>query len=281
VKQKEGVAAKVAAVVKKDTDTKKSIELAKVELENTKFLKQKWQAAAINLTAHEESEELDDMKFDLEDMKEGEVVAKQEVTDATKARTEAESALASAKKTVVDGTMQLKEKSTTVLERALKLVASRAVAELREEAIQKQPSRDSLTLALASSSPFLDTVEDGMEEEEEKIEIVAAQTLSYKTPDEINAEVDNLRKRLVELEQFLATTYEEADKTKTTVDLASKVARETPKLIAERTEAEKQAAKELSDAEAERKRQETVLVEQAKKIDELKKKYLATFPKRN
>jgi hypothetical protein len=280
VKQKEGVAAKVAAVVKKDTDTKKSVELAKVELENTKFLKQKWQAAAINLTARQESEELDDMKFDLEDMKEGEVVAKQEVTDATKARTEAESALASAKKTVVDGTMQLKEKSSTVLERALKLVASRAVAELREEALLSQ---DSLTLAsnTESASPFRDTIEDGMEEEEEKIEIVAAQTLSYKTPDEINAEVDNLKMRLVELEQFLATTYQEADKTKTTVDQASKVARETPKLIAERTEAEKQAAKELSDAEAERKRQETVLVEQAKKIDELKKKYLATFPKRD
>ncbi len=282
-KSRDAAKAAVAAVIKKDADTRKSIELAKLELENTKFLKQKWQAAAINLTAHKESENLDDMKFDLEDMKEGEVVAKQEVTEATKARTEAESTLASAKKTVVDGTMQLKEKSSSVLERALKLVASRAVAELREEAIQKQPAQDSLTLASNTTTelPFNDTVEDGMEEEEEKIEIVAARTLSYKTPDEINAEVDNLKKRLIELEQFLATTYQEADKTKTTVEMASKVARETPKLIAERTEAEKQAAKELADAEAERKRQEQILVEQAKKIEELKKKYLATLPKRD
>lgn len=282
-KARDGAKAVVAAVVKKDADSKKSIELAKLELENTKFLKKKWQAAAINLTAHKESENLDDMKFDLEDMKEGEVVAKNVVTVATKARTEAESTLASAQKTVVDGTMQLKEKSSSVLERALKLVASRAVAELREGAIQKQPGQNPLTLASNTTTepPFKDTVEDGMEEEEEKIEIVAAQTLSYKTPDEINAEVDDLKKRLIELEQFLATTYQEADKTKTTVDMASKVARETPKLIAERTEAEKQAAKELTDAEAERKRQEQILVEQAKKIDELKKKYIATFPKRD
>ena len=282
-KSRDGAKAAVAAVIKKEADTKKSIELAKLELENTKFLKQKWQAAAINLTARKESENLDDMKFDLEDMKEGEVVAKKEVTDATKARTDAESTLASAKKTVVDGTMQLKEKSSSVLERALKLVASRAVAELREETIQKQPGQESLTTVsnTTTDSPFKNTVEDGMEEEEEKIEIIAAQTLSYKTPDEINAEVDNLKKRLIELEQFLATTYQEADKTKTTVDMASKVARETPELIAERTEAEKQAAKELADAEAERKRHEQILVEQAKKIDELKEKYLATFPKRD
>jgi hypothetical protein len=268
-KQKEGSTAKVAAVVAKETETKKSVELAKADLQNNQFLQKKWQAASINLTAMRETENLDDMSVKLDDMLVGETEAKKGAEQATLARTEAETTLATAKKTVETGTLALQEKSASVLERALKLVASRAVSDLREEAIQGKavPAADSLP-----------TTESSVRKAE--IDIVAAEALSYKTPAEITAEVSNLKSRLTELEQFLANTYVEATKTKTTVLAADQVARETPQVIAERAKAEEQAARELAEAEAERKRQEQALVDQKKHIDELRAKYLATLPKR-
>jgi hypothetical protein len=272
-KQKEGAAAKVAAVVAKEAETKKSVEVAKAELQSSQFLQKKWQAAAINLTAMRETENLDDMAVKLDDMLVEETEAKKGVEQATLARTEAESTLATAKKTVETGTLSLQEKSASVLERALKLVASRAVAELREEAIQGQPASD--VPSTADAPPATESSERKAE-----IGIVAAETLSYKTPAEITAEVTSLKTRLSDLEQFLANTYVEATKTKTTVLAADQVARETPQVIAERTKAEQQAALELTEAEAERKRQEQALVDQKKRIEELRAKYLATYPKR-
>jgi len=209
----------------------------------------------------------------LDDMLVGETEAKKGAEQATLARTEAETTLATAKKTVETGTLALQEKSASVLERALKLVASRAVAELREEAIQQQPAAG--IVSAADMPPVTES-----SEREAEIGIVAAETLSYKTPEEITAEVSNLKSRLSELEQFLANTYVEATKTKTTVLAADQVARETPQVIAERAKAETQAALELAEAEAERKRQEQALVDQKKHIEELRAKYLATLPKR-
>ena len=110
--------------------------------------------------------------------------------------------------------------------------------------------------------------------------IVAAETLSYKTPDQLNAEVSSLKDRLNELEQFLASTYVAATKTKSTIVTADQVAQKTPQVIAERTKAEVEAARELAEAETERKRQEQELVDQKKHIEELKAKYLSTLPKR-
>ena len=61
---------------------------------------------------------------------------------------------------------------------------------------------------------------------------------------------------------------------------ASEVAAKTPDVIANRSKEEQAAAKALMDAEAERKRQEAALAEQKALIDELKKKYLGSLPKR-
>ncbi len=272
-KQKEASTAKVAAVVAKEAETKKSVELAKADLQNSQFLQKKWQAAAINLTAMRESENLDDMAVRLDDMVGEETEAKKSVEQAAVARAEAETTLATARKTVETGTLALQEKSASVLDRALKLVASRAVAELREGAIQHQPA-----LSVISAADMPPATEAS--ERKAGIGIVAAETLSYKTPEEITAEVSHLKSRLTELEQFLANTYVEATKTKTTVLAADQVARETPQVIAERAKAEEQAARELAEAEAERKRQEQALADQKKHIEELRAKYLATLPKR-
>ena len=286
-KQKEGAAARVTAIVAKEAETKKSIEQAKTELASTQFLQRKWQAAAINLSAHKESENLDDMTVKLGDMMEEETVAKQGAEAASKSRAEAEATLASAKKTVAEGTASLQEKSVSVLERALALVSSRAVAELREEAIQGTTAGAADSALTSLSGNAESTVASDLpadpgampEAKEEKLK-VAAETLSYKTPEEIGNEVASLKNRLTELEQFLSSTYVEATKTKTTVVAADQVARETPKVIAERSKAEQDAARELAEAEAERKRQEEALAAQKKRIEELRAKYLATVPKR-
>ncbi len=276
-KQKEGATARVNAVVAKEAETKKTIEQAKTELASTQFLQRKWQAAAINLSAHKESENLDDMALKLDDMKQEETVAKQEAEAAAKARAEAETTLANAKKTVAEGTAALQEKSSSVLERALALVASRAVAELREEAIQEKASiLDPAATTLASNDSSTIPTDEPVEADAtpsstvEKAK-VAAETLAYKSPEEIGNEVASLKNRLSELEQFLASSYVEATKTKTTVTAADQVARETPKVIAERSQAEQQAARELAEAEAERKRQEEALVAQKKRIEELRR----------
>jgi hypothetical protein len=219
-------------------------------------------------------------------MKQEETVAKQGAEAASKARAEAEATLASAKKTVAEGTAALQEKSSSVLERALALVASRAVAELREEAILEKaaildPAASTLSANNAAPVPSDATPAGGSTPYAavEKVK-VAAETLAYKSPEEIGNEVASLKTRLSELEQFLSSSYVEATKTKTTVVAADQVARETPKVIAERSEAEQQAARELAEAEAERKRQEEALTAQKKRIEELRAKYLATLPKR-
>jgi len=282
-KTKEGAAAKVVAVVAKEAETKKSIELTKAQLADNQFLQRKWQAAAINLTAFRESENLDDMTVKLGDMVVEESEAKKGAEAAMKARTEAESTLATAQKTVAEGTAALQEKSTSVLERALALVASRAVAELREEAIQQATTGDSASTTIASNEDAASAAPGSTSDgtfSEDKSEKMAAEALSYKTPEEIGSEVANLKVRLGELEQFLTTSYVEATKTKTTVVAADQVARETPKVIADRTKAEGDASRELAEAEAERKRQEGALDDQKKRIEELRAKYLATLPKR-
>lgn len=284
-REKEGAQGRVDAIVKKEAETKKSIEIAKAELKDSQFLVKKWQAAAINLTAKLETEELDDMEIDLEGMKEDEVEAKTEVSEARKARAEAEQTLAVAKKAVNDGNQQLKEKSSTVLERALQLVANRAIAELKVDAGLAQsdtPPTELAALFNEEDPEALVQVGDMPEEieEEQVIETVAAEALAYKSREEITEEVESLRKRLQDIEGFLATTYTAADATKATVDQASKVARETPKVIEERAQLEAAAAKELAEAEAERKRQEAALAGQQAKIEELRKKYLATLPER-
>ena len=276
-KAKEAAQAKVNAIAKKEADTKKSIASAEAELVSSQFLVKKWEAAAINLTAHEESEELVEMTEELAELKEEETEAKAEVAEATQSRVDAEKTLANAKSTVAAGNQKHREKSTNVLEHALELVANRAVADLREEVAE-----ESVTLAATNLDQVSEiaTDEEPVNAEEEMIETVAAETLAYKTRDELSAEVEMLRGRLSELEGFLENSFNEADKTKATVDQAAKVARETPKVIAERTQSEQAAARELAEAEAERAQQEQQLTEQQKLIEELRAKYHATLPER-
>ncbi len=276
--KKEAGQAKVDAVVKKEAATKKSIALAKEELKDNQFLVKKWEAAAINLSAHQESEELVDMRVQLENLKEDETEAKTEVVEATQARVDAEKTLADAKTTIAAGTRELRQQSTSVLEQALELVASRAVTELREDLAEESGTLIAdVEPDLSDSSALLDELEP----EEVKIETVAAETLAYKSRDELNAEVEALRGRLNDLENLLETSYTKADKTKASVDQAGKVARNTPTVIAQRAKSEEDAAHELADAEAERMRQETELEAQKKRIEELKQKYIKTVPERD
>lgn len=295
--QKKAADDAVAAVMKKEADAKKSFEVAKSDLKTSQFLVKKWQAAAINLTAREEAEEMEDMTIELEDMMEEETEKKDGVKKATEARVSAEKTLADAKKTVNEGTQKLASTSSSVLERALQLVSSRAVAQLREEVISDvhpdpeagdAPVEGATEVAKADlPRPVIsltdEVAEDDMDEievEEKKVEKVAVETLAAKSPDDIAKEIESLRQRLVDLEGFLKTSYVEADKTKETVVKASEVAAKTPDVIANRSKEEQAAAKALMDAEAERKRQEAALADQKALIDELKKKYLGSLPKR-
>ncbi len=288
---KKAADAAVAAVVKKEADAKKSFEVAKSDLKTSQFLVKKWQAAAINLTAREEAEEMEDMTDELADMMEEETEKKDGAKKATEARVSAEATLAAAKKTVNEGTQKLASTSSSVLERALQLVSSRAVADLREEVISDAAHNASAehppvegTDKNGQPAPVINLTQvgssDDMEAEEEKVEKVAVATLAAKDPQEISKEIEALRKRLTDLEGFLKTSYVEADKTKETVEMASDVAAKTPSVIADRSKTEQAAAKALADAEAERKRQEAALTGQQKLIQELKKKYLESIPKR-
>jgi len=283
-KEREASAAKVAEVTKKESESKQAIELAKSDLKESEYLAQKWKAAAINLTAHQESTELETMTVKLGDMVETETVAKTESEKAQVAKAEAVNTLAVAEKTVVDGSKQLQDQSSDVLEKALQLVSSRAVAEAKAEAITQQPSL-ALNADTFAESTLADTTtisSDLPADEEPALQVgaMAANAMAHKTPDEINAEVDALKSRLSELENLLQSTYVKAVETKTTVTEASKVAEDTPAVIAARTTAEQEAATQLAAAEAERKRQEASLDEQQKLIEELRAKYLATLPKR-
>ena len=260
----------MTAIAKKEADTKASIASAEAELVSSQFLVKKWEAAAINLTAHEESKELVEMTEELADLREEETEAKAQVAEATQSRADAEKTLANAKSTVAAGNQTLREKSANVLEHALELVANRAVADLREEIAEEAitPADNDIDQATAIAS-------------EEKIEEVAAETLAYKTRDELSTEVEMLRGRLGELERLLENSFSEADKTKATVDQAAKVARETPEVIAERTRLEQTAAREFAEAEAERSQQEQQLNDQQKLIEGVRAQYYATVPKRN
>jgi archaellum component FlaC len=276
-KAKETLQARVADLTKKEADSKKSIEFAQAKLESFLFLAKKWEAAAINLTAHEQSEELEDMTTELVELKEEETEAQAEVAQATQSREAAEQTLAEAKKTIVDGNQQLQEKSTTVLEHALELVSSRAMTELKEVVAAETAS---MTASVSESTNF-GAGKDSLDAAAERIEAVAAETLAYKTLHELDTEVETLRDRLSELKSFLQTSYTKADETKSAVNAAAKVASETPQVIAERKKSEKEAARELAKAEADRTHQERQLSEQQKLIGDLRAKYLAALPERN
>ena len=244
---------------------------------SSQFLVKKWEAAAINLTAHEESKELVEMTEELAELKEEETEAKAQVAEATQSRVDAEKTLANAKSTVAAGNQTLREQSANVLEHALELVANRAIADLREDVEESiTPATNNIDQATGVASD-----EKPVKASEEMIEMVAAETLAYKTREQLSFEVKMLRGRLGELESLLGHSFSEAGKTKATVDQAAKVARETPQVIAERTRSEQVAAREFAEAGAERAEQEQQLNEQHKLVEGLRAQYFATVPKRN
>ncbi|KAG1647518.1 hypothetical protein GQR58_030532 [Nymphon striatum] len=243
-------------IASKETTVKKSIEIAKADLEQSNFLAQKFKAAAINLEAKVEAEELDDMAVNLDGMLDDETEAKEELKEAAQARVAAEKTLAEAKKTVVDGTKKLKDTTTSVLERALALIV-------------KKPPRSLWNRKRHAKSPT---------------EVAALDTTTNPTSgsasnpagrsEEINAEIAAIEKRLKELSQSITQSYTEADKTKQTVVKASDVAAKTPPVIAQRTQVEKTKAEIAKSIEQQRKEQEATVEEQKKLISNLKKQYL-------
>lgn len=274
---KETLQAKVADLTKREADTDKLIEVAQVELESFLFLVKKWEAAAINLTTHEQSEELEGMTAELVELKEEEAEAQAEVVQATQSRLAAEKTLAEAERTILVGNQQLREKSTTVLEHALELVSSRAMTELKEVVAAETAS----ITASVNGADDIKAGQDSVDDVADRIEAVAAETLAYKTLHELNAEVETLKDRLGELKGFLQTSYTKADETKSAINAAAKLASETPQVIAARTKSEKEAAEEFAKAEAERTQQERQLNEQQKLVGDLRAKYLAALPERN
>ena len=221
------------------------------------------------------------MTEELAELKEEETEAKAQVAEATQSRVDAEKTLANAKSTVAAGNQTLREKSANVLEHALEMVANRAVADLREEI-----AKELITLATNDIDQATGIASDekpvkASEEMIEMIEMVAAETLAYKTKDQLSAEVKMLRGRLGELENLLENSFSEAEKTKATVDQAAKVARETPQVIAERTRSEQAAAREFAEVGAERAEQEQQLNEQQRLVEGLRAQYYATVPNRN
>lgn len=282
-KQKEAQTKAVQAIASKESQTKQGIEIAKADLEQNKFLAQRYKAEAINFKAAIESDELDDMNTELDDMLVVESEAKEKFKEAAKAREEAEKTLADAKKTVEVGTKKLKETTASVLDRALALIAKRASAEIREEMAETEA--DTLVAAAAEGNDDLVAVElpekvlpEEAKEEVEVVEVVS--TLIGNSPEEINAEIAAIEKRIAQLTDSIASAYSEADKTVSTVKEASTVAAKTPAVIAERSEIEKAKAEEAKKKEEQRKAQEDLLHRQKQLIAELKKKYLDTLPER-
>lgn len=280
LKQKEAQAKAVTAVASKESTVKKSVEMAKADLEQSNFLARKFKAAAINFEAKVESEELDDMANNLDGMLDEETEAKEEHKVATEARLAAEKTLAEAKQTVAEGTKKLKDTTSTVLERALALIASRTAADLREE-VAEEPEKPLVVAALDSESISAEP-QILPEEVEDKVETVGlvSTVLAEQSPEQINAEIEAIEKRLKELSSSIAQAYTEADKTKETVVKASDVAAKTPPVIAERTKVEKSKAEVAQSIEQQRKEQEATVEKQKKLIDELKKKYLESLPER-
>lgn len=289
-KAKEAADNAVAAVAKKEADAKKALEVAKAELENNKFLTRKWQAAAINLQVHEESESLGGMEEKLDGMEE-------EVTEKTEEHKKAEAELVAAqktldqaKKTVETGNKELADKTTSVLETVLKLAAAKAAAGLRKEVVEEKVVEEggiptdvepdpAATLVLLE--PTEDAETEAIAEEVDPVEVAAVETIGSKPREEIEQELASLQNKLSELQSFIESSYQEASKTRQTIAKASEVAKQTPAVVAERSELEAQREAAAMKALEEKKAHEAAIAAQRQRIEELRKKYETTNPKRD
>lgn len=271
-KQSEAQQKALEAVAKAEADAKKAFDVARAELANNQYLTKKWQAATVNLQVHEESTELDDMEVKLDDM-EVDLTAKQEDhKKAAESLAQAEKTLATAQKTVADGTKALTEKTTSVLDAVLQLASAKSVANLNEE-IVKTTANGEENPAPADDPEKAGTTPD-------PVELAAADALSSKPREELEKELTALRGRLDQLSGVIQKSYQEADATRKTVMEASKVAAETPAVVAERSKVEDAKEAEARKAAEEKAAYEAAVAAQKKKIEELRQKYLSMAPKR-
>ena len=256
-RQKEAAEKAVQAVAQKEAEAKKNIELAKNELETSKYLVQKWQAAAVNLQVKEESEQLGDLEEKLEGIKEQVAEKKTEYEKASSALAEAEKTLASARKTVADGTQKLAENTTTVLETILELASAKAAAGIREGAAGKATAEPAKADKPAEGKPAAEATRETLEKE-----------------------LQDLRSRLASLESIIQKNYQEATQTRQVVEKATQVASTAPKTVAERAKAEDAIESEMKKALTEKEKHEAEVAAQRQRIEELRKKYLEMLPKK-
>ncbi len=278
--QKEARSKAVAAAVEKEQGAIQAVETAKADLEENEFLVRKFRAAALNYAARIEAKKLEAMTGQLDGML-GEVeAAARDVEAASRARIDAEKTLAEAENAVASGREKLAATTDEVLDRAIQLIATRAAAGLRETVASDERPAPTLTAESPTPETLRALVPGDSPEDSEVVEVVSS-ALGEKTADEIREEISQIRERLAELTTAIEKAYQEANRTVETVEKASAVAEETPRVIAERTSQEKEKAERLRLLEDEKKAKERALQEKQKRIEELKKEYLATLPERD
>ncbi|MCF6313882.1 MAG: hypothetical protein L3J39_15660 [Verrucomicrobiales bacterium] len=240
-------------VAKKSGVAKKTLEMAKLQLNTNQYLVKKWQAAAVNLKVHKASDKLDDMTEELDDMMEEVAESTEDSRKASSSLMAVKKTLSEAKLTIEKGRKTLVEKSSAVLETALKLAATKAM------------------VAAASSKKQNPGKVGNQQTDPEK-----AKTAS---PDAMKSDLSDLQARLAKLEGMIKGAYADAGKTQKQIDQASAVVAKTPSLISERAQQQAAADAALKKALAEKEAQAAKIAAQQKTIEELRAKYLKMLPK--
>lgn len=123
---------RITALVAAENTAKATAEKAKQDTVFVQYQVEKWAAAAVNLELHEESEELGNYRERLIGIEGKAQKAVAEAQAAEKARVEAQNTLATAEKTVSDGTNYLATAKEDVLAKRERAIAARALGELME-----------------------------------------------------------------------------------------------------------------------------------------------------
>ncbi|MEM7012325.1 MAG: hypothetical protein AAF585_12665 [Verrucomicrobiota bacterium] len=124
---------RINQLVAAENTAKAAAEKSKQDTVFVQYQVEKWAAAAVNLELHEESEELGTYREKLIGIEGQAQKAVAEHQAAEKARVEAEQTLASAEKTVADGTTYLATAKEDVLAKREREIAARALGKLIEQ----------------------------------------------------------------------------------------------------------------------------------------------------
>lgn len=231
---------------------------AKADLERNQFFKEKYKAAAINYEANLEDAELSEMSAELGPISADLESAKHDLKKASQARVTVEANWVEAKQTIQIGNQQLQATTEAVLEKSLQRVASQAAVTLVEEAVN-ETSEESL---------------------QEPVIAAVSESLATKSPDEIQAEIDQLHDQLEQLNAKIEDSFNKAEQTKQAIDKASDVAAKSPDLIQRRRQEEQDKARILAEKEKLKQKHEQAIAKQQNLISELKEKYLKAVPER-